>query len=124
MIFTNAKMFDSIQVLSQAKNETGLLGYAISVNLRKLSLETVEYNRKRDELLAVHGTDKGDGMYDLTREQAAAFSKDLAPYALIESDVAVMQVPAEVFYGGKLTSGQMYTLAWMVKEGEDNGAGH
>lgn len=124
MKMTNAQMFDSLPVLQQAKNETGMLGYAIAVNLRKLSTETVEYSRKRDELLAEYGTDAGGGKYNLTAEGAAAFYKALEPFAQIETDVAVLQVEPAVFYGGNLTSGQMYALAWMVKEGDDNGAGH
>lgn len=124
MILTNAKMFESIPVLAQAKDETGLLGYAIAVNLRKLSTETVEFAQKRAELLAFYGTDKGAGQYELDKEQQAAFYEALAPFAQIETDVAVLQVSPEVFYGGNLTSGQMYALSWMVKEGEDNGAGH
>ena len=124
MILTNAQIYDSIPVLAQAKDEKGLLGYAIAVNLRKLSTETVEYSRKHDELLAEYGTDAGGNKYNLTAEGAAAFYKALEPFAQIETDVAVLQVEPAVFYGGNLTSGQMYALAWMVKEGEDNGAGH
>ena len=117
MILTNAKMFESIPVLAQAKDEKGLLGYAIAVNLRKLTTETVEYSRKRDELLAEHGTDAGGGKFNLTAEGAAEFYAALEPFAQIETEVAVVQVVPEVFYGGNLTSGQMYALAWMVKEG-------
>lgn len=116
MKMTNAQMFDSIPVLQQAKNETGMLGYAIAVNLRRLSTELVEYSRKRDELLEEYGTDAGGGKFNLTQEGAAAFYKALQPYSEIEADVAVMQVVPEVFYGGSLTSGQMYALSWMVKE--------
>lgn len=119
MILTNAQMFDSIPVLQQASGETGLLGYAVAVNLRKLSTtpELVEYSRKRDELLAEYGTDAGGGKFNLTAEGAAAFYEALEPFGKIEAEVAAMQVAPEVFYSGKLTSGQMYALAWMVKEG-------
>lgn len=118
MILTNEQMHNSIQVLSQAREEKGLLGYALAVNLRKLSTcpELLEFSRKRDELLAQHGTDKGGGKYDLGPVAAAAFYADLAPFAKIEADVVAMQVTPEVFYGGNLTSGQMYALSWMVKE--------
>lgn len=118
MILTNAQMFESIPVLQQASGETGLLGYAVAVNLRKLSTtpELVEYSRKRDELLAAHGTDAGGGKFNLTAEGAAAFYEALEPFGKIEAQVAVLQVPPEVFYGGGLTGGQMYTLAWMAKE--------
>lgn len=119
MILTNMQMFDSIPVLAQAKDEKGMLGYAISVNLRRLSTETVEFSHKRDELLAQFGTPSADtpGKYDLTREAAMEFYRALQPFALIETEVAAMQVPPEVFYSGNLTSEQMYALSWMVKEG-------
>lgn len=118
MILNNAQMFDSVQVLAQAKDETGLLGYALAVNLRKLSgtPELLEFSQQRTKLLAEHGTDAGGGKFNLTKEAAAAFNEALQPYAQIETEVAAMQVPPETFYSGNLTSGQMYALAWMVKE--------
>lgn len=120
MILTNAQMFDSIEVLAQAKDETGLLGYAVAVNLRKLSqvAEVAEFARKRDELLAAHGAQVPGAptRYNLQGAAAAAFYEALEPFAKIETDVAVLQVPPDVFYSGNLTSGQMYALAWMVKE--------
>lgn len=116
MILTNAQIFDSIPVLAQAKDEKGLLGYALAVNLRRLSTEAQEFSRKRDELLAQHGTDAGGGKFNLTREGAAAFYAALQPYAELQTEVQILQVTPEVFCGGNLTSGQMYALAWMVKE--------
>ena len=118
MLLTNAQMFDSIPVLTQAKDEKGLLGYAVAVNLRKLSAEVQEFSKKRDELLEAHGTQTEDapGRYTLTPEGAAVFMAELQPFAELETDVQVMQVAPEVFYSGNLTSGQMYALSWMVKE--------
>jgi hypothetical protein len=109
-------MFDSVSTLSNARDEKGLLGYAIAVNLRKLTAEVREYAAKRDELLAEHGTDVGNNRYDLKPPQLKAFNEALAPYSDLTCDVQVMQVAPEVFYGGGLTSAQMYALSWMVKE--------
>lgn len=116
MLLTNAKILDSIPVLAQAAEEKGLLGYAVMVNLRKLRTEVAEYSQKRDELLEEHGTAAGEGKYNLTPDAAAAFHKALEPFAILEVEVAVMQVPVEVFYGGGLTAAQMDVLSWMVKE--------
>jgi len=116
MLLTNAQMFESVQVLSQAKGEKGLLGYAVAVNLRKIAGEVGEFTKTRDELLAQHGADAGNGRYNFTPAAAAAFQAALEPFAQIETDVAVMQVAPEVFYSGNLTSEQMYALSWMVKE--------
>lgn len=116
MLLTNAKILESIPVLAQAAEEKGLLGYAVMVNLRKLRTEVAEYAQKRDELLEEYGTAAGNGQYDLSPDAAAAFYKALEPYASIEVEVAAMQVPVEVFYGGGLTAAQMDVLSWMVKE--------
>lgn len=113
MILTNAQMFDSVPVLAQAKDEKGLLGYAVAVNLRKLTTELAEFSAKRDELLEEHGTRDGNN-YSLTGDAYAAFKEALRPYAELTTDVQAMQVPPEVFYGGNLTSAQMFTLSWMV----------
>jgi len=117
MKLTNAKILESIQVLTGAKDEKGLLGYAVAVNLRKLTDEVQEYAKKRDELIKEYGTDVGDGKYDFTAESGAALREAMRPYAEMEIDVAVMQIAPEVFYSGNLTSAQMYALSWMVKEG-------
>lgn len=116
MILTNAQMYESVSTLANAKDEKGLLGYAVAVNLRKLTAEVREYAAKRDELLAEHGTAAGDNKYNFTPAQAAAFNEALAPYSDLTCDVQVMQVEPEIFYGGGLTSAQMYALSWMVKE--------
>lgn len=115
MKLTNAQIFESIPVLAQAE-EKGMLGFAIARNRRVLSGEVQEYARKRDELLEQYGTREEDGRFTLTAEAAETFYKALEPYTQMEAEVAATQVDPEVFCGGQLTSAQMYTLNWMVKE--------
>lgn len=117
MILNNKQMLESVTVLSQLE-EKGMLGYAIMRNRQKLSAEVLDYSRKRDELLKEYGTDIGNGQYQLQPENAARFFEALQPYSELTVDVPVMQVDPEVFYGGNLTSSQMYALEWMVKDGE------
>lgn len=115
MILTNAQMLDSLRILTQVE-EKGMLGFAIAQNRRKLQAEVKEYSDKYDELLKKHGTDLGDGRVSLSKEALSAFEEELRPYAELTAEVSVMQVTAEVFCSGNLTSSQMYALAWMVKE--------
>ena len=116
MKMTNAQMFDSLQVMSQAE-EKGVLGYAIARNRRKIATELTEYLAKRDELLTEYGIDEGGGKYTLTPEAAQKFSAALRPFAEMTADVDVHQITADDFCSGNLTSSQMYVLEWMVKEG-------
>lgn len=115
MILNNKQMLESITVLSQCE-EKGMLGYAIARNRQKLAVEVQDYSQKRDELLKEHGEDIGNGQFQLMPENAARFFEALKPYSDLTVDVPVMQVDPEVFYGGNLTSSQMFTLNWMVKE--------
>lgn len=115
MIFDNAKMFESVNVLSQLE-EKGMLGYAISRNRRKLIPEVQEYSQKRDELLKKHGVDIGEGRFQLPPENAARFFDELRPFSELTVDVDVMQVSLADFCGGNLTTSQMEVLDWMVKE--------
>lgn len=115
MILTNKQMFDSLEVLANAE-EKGMLGYAIARNRQKLMGEIREYAQKRDELLKEYGTDVGNGQFQLQPDQAAMFFEALKPYDELGFDVPVMQVTAEVFFSGNLTSSMMFTLDWMVKE--------
>ena len=116
MILNNAQMYESVVVLSQAE-EKGMLGYAIARNRQKLIPEIQEYSKKRDELLKEYGTDIGEGKFQLLPENAAKFYEALRPYSELTVDVPVMQVAPEVFYGGNLTSSQMFALGWMVEGG-------
>lgn len=115
MILNNEQILESVGVLSQLE-ETGMLGYAIARNRQKLTAEVIDYSKKRDELLKEYGTDIGNGKYQLMPENAARFFEELRPYSELTVDVAVMRVSPEVFYGGNLTSSQMYALSWMVEE--------
>lgn len=117
MKFTNEQMLNSLAVLNQAE-EKGVLGFAIAQNRRKLATEVKEYAEKRDELLLQYGAEKEPGVFSLTPEAIPAFSAALRPYAEMTTDVAVRQVSEEAFCSGNLTSSQMATLEWMVKEGE------
>ena len=117
MILTNAQMLESAVVLAQCE-EKGMLGYAIARNRQKITAEVQDYSRKRDELLKEHGTDIGNGQFQLMPENAARFFEALQPYSDLTVDVPVMQVVPEVFCSGNLTSSQMYTLNWMVRDGE------
>lgn len=119
MKLTNSVMWESIQVLSKT-NETGKLGYACARNLRKLMGECREYMEVRDKLLQQYGTPDGTGRYSFEPEKAKEFSKALTEFASISHDVDVMQVDEETFCSGGLTTKDMFTLEWMVKEKEKN----
>ena len=115
MILTNAQMLDSLAVLNQAE-EKGILGFAIAQNRRKIGAEVKEYADKREELLKEYGEEKEPGVYSITTDRYPAFSAALRPFAEMTVDVAVRQVSVEDFISGALTSSQMQTLEWMVKE--------
>lgn len=114
MKMTNEQMFNSLVILSKLE-ETGMLGFAIARNRKKLTEECKEYAEKRDELLRKFGTDAGNGQFSLTNDKAADFHEELRPYAELEFDVAVMTVSPDVFCSGSLTSSQMFALDWMVE---------
>lgn len=115
MILNNKQMLDSLTILSKAE-EKGMLGYAIARNRQKLMAEVQEYSKMRDELLKEHGTDVGNGQFQLQPDQAIKFYEALKPYDELEVDVQIMQVTPEVFCSGNLTSSMMFALDWMVKE--------
>lgn len=115
MNMTNAKMYESVNILSQLE-EKGMLGYAVARNRQKLLDELKDYINQRDALIKEHGVDIGDGTYKVLPENVAKFFEALMPYNVLTVDVPVMQVSLEVFCSGNLTSQQMFILDWMVKE--------
>lgn len=117
MILTNKQMFDSLVVMSNLE-ETGVLGYAIAKNRRKLMDETHEYAKIREELLKKYGSDLGGGNYELKGEKTVKFFEELKPYDELTVDVPVVCVSEEAFCSGSLTSSAMFALDWMVRAGE------
>lgn len=112
---TNAQMWEAIQALSNVR-ETGKLGYACARNLRRLMDACREYMEERDRLLREYGTDQGNGQYTFEPENGREFACKLQEFAVIEHEVDIMQVDEEVFCSGNLTTKEMYSLDWMVKE--------
>lgn len=115
MKITNAEAWNRLQALKSVK-ETGLLGFAIAKNMRKLADELTEYDAKRNELIQKYGTPIEGNQYQFTSENAKNYYAEMAQYDSIEIEFEPMQVSEEVFCGGTLTSDQMYVLMWMVKE--------
>ena len=113
MKFTNEKMYESATVMERVE-ETGLLGYAIARNRRKLLDELPEYDKKRSEIVQKYGRDRGGGKVEI--QDKAGFFNELEPYANLTVEVDVVTVPVEVFTSGNLTSQQMFVLDWMVAE--------
>ena len=115
MMLSNEKMLQSLGVLANVE-ESGKLGYACARNRRKLLDECKEYMEKRDELLRKYGTEKGNGQFEITAENATDFVSELKEFSDLEFDVDVMTIPEEIFYGGSLTTKEMFILDWMVSE--------
>lgn len=114
-IFTNEQMYESASVMSQVE-ETGMLGYAIAKNRRKLIDEVKEYDTKRTELLKKYGKDSGDGRFELSSSDHFLFIEEITPFSSLTSEIDVVTVSLDVFTGGTLTSQQMFVLDWMVEE--------
>ena len=115
MILTNKEMFDSLAVLTKAK-EKGMLGYAIAKNKRLIMAEIREYVEKRDELLKKYGEDIGENRFQLLQENVGKFFEELKPYNDLSVDIPVMQVSQEIFCSGDLDSSEMFVIDWMVRE--------
>ena len=115
MKIKNVDAYNSFAVM-QASKETGILGFAIAKNMRKMANELVEYDNKRNELIQQYGVKTEGNQYQFTAENAKKFYDEMAQYDEVEIEFEPMQVSEEVFCGGTLTSDQMYALMWMVKE--------
>lgn len=115
MKLKNADAYHSFLVMQQSK-ESGMLGFAIAKNMRKLANELVEYDGKRNELIRKYGTPVEGEQYQFTAENSRRFFEEMKPFDELEIEFEPMTVTEEVFVGGNLTSDQMYSLMWMVKE--------
>jgi hypothetical protein len=115
MKITYREAFQSLNLIGSIK-ESGKLGFVLAKNARRLSEELVEYFEKRDELLNHYGESLGDGRFQLKGDAAGRFNEALSEYDEMEFEFEPTMVSEDVFYGGSLTSDQMYALMWMVDE--------
>lgn len=115
MKLRNINAYNSFLIMQQTK-ETGMFGFAIAKNMRKLSNELIEYDSKRNELIKKYGTQTEGNRYQFTAEDSKRFYEEMKPFDELEIEFEPMTVTEEIFVGGNLTSDQMYSLIWMVKE--------
>lgn len=115
MKIKNADAYNALVVM-QSMKESGILGFAIARNMRKLANELIEYDSKRNELIKKYGTQTEGDRYQFTAEDSKRFYEEMKPFDELEIEFEPMTVTEEVFVGGNLTSNQMYSLMWMVKE--------
>lgn len=111
----NVDAYNAFFVMQQTK-ETGMLGFAIAKNMRKLANELIEYDSKRNELIKKYGTQTEGDRYQFTADGSKRFYEEMKPFDELEIEFEPMTVTEDVFVCGNLTSDQMYSLIWMVKE--------
>lgn len=116
---TNGEAFEALVCLQQTA-ETGVLGYALAKNRRRLSQELAEYMEARDAIINKYAID-GDKGREIPAHALAAANKELAEYTALPCKVEPYTVPLSVFTGGGLTSAQMYTLDFIVEEDNADG---
>lgn len=118
-VYTNGVAFQMLTALDAAANETGMLGFAIAKNRRKIKNELEEYIERRNEIIQAHTSLNESGSPCITEEDAATANAELAPYIAMECIIDVSQIPEDVFYSGGLTAQQMYDLDFMVLGNEE-----
>lgn len=117
MKFTNEGMVQAIDILSTL-SETGVLGYAIARNLRKLREEAKDYIAIRSAAVQKYGVQVDDGKaYEIKgSENVKNFREELGDLPNVEVDVDIFQIDVNTFTSGNITSDKMGALFWMVKE--------
>lgn len=116
---TNAQAYEVLMTITQTQ-ETGLLGYALAKNRRRIEAELATYLETRQEIINKYAVDGEEGRY-IPEDRLMDANAELLPFNALPCEFEPYTVSPEVFTGGGLTSEQMYTLDFMVKEDDDHG---
>lgn len=114
-----AKMLASMEPFMQTA--TGLFGYAIARNTRKIRDACTEYLNARESLICELGEadldDNGQptGCFTIKTDTDAfvEFSRRIGSYANIEHDVDLFMVPYNAL-PKQMTAREMFALDWMI----------
>ena len=117
--FTNSEMYEMFSALAElSETSTGIFGYAVARNMRRLEGYAVDFARLRDDLIRKYGDeDNGTGTYSIPADSPvlSAFVKELEPIAKMENDVEIVKIlPSDV--PETFTGAQMYKIMWMIAE--------
>lgn len=121
MLLTNTKMHEYIDSLSQCLDCTGILGYAIARNYRKLQEEAADYLQMYNNAIMKFGEETtlpdGSKTYTLNiqSEQYAKFIAEIEPLSTVEHNVAIMCVPYKEAIN-KLSAKQILSLDFMLRD--------
>lgn len=116
---TNAEMYEMLMSASEhMEAATGLFGYALARNVRRLQDTVLEFAQMRDGLIQKYGDeDKESGQYSIPLDspEMAAFVGELEPLAKIEHEVEISKIlPSDL--SGDMTAEQILKIIWMVAE--------
>lgn len=112
---------DFVNVLQRHMDATGVLGFAIARNYRKVSDEIVEYIDRRNDLITKYGKDEigkdgkptGRKYIDANSDNLKKFAEELQKYADIEVSVDVMTVSLDEI-GDQLKAKDIVELEMMI----------
>lgn len=118
MLLTNTRMHQYIDALNSHLNCSGILGYGIARNLRRLSDAAAEYLGIYNAAFAKYGkkvtVDGIDGLQLLPgTPEFDAFFAEIRPYSHIEHDVEIFQLPLKEAIG-QLDAQGMMDLSFML----------
>lgn len=118
MLLTNTRMHQYIDALNSHLNCSGILGYGIARNLRRLSDAAAEYLGIYNAAFAKYGkevtVDGIDGLQLLPgTPEFDAFFAEIQPYSHIEHEVDIFQLPLKEAIG-QLDAQGMMDLSFML----------
>lgn len=124
--YTNREMDEMMESVKPLLERTDIIGYAAARNTRILQSETVEYMKRRDELVQKYGEPEFDDegnqtgkyMMKLDSQEWRDYSRDIADYAAIEHEPVFMKIdPKEVI--GVLSGSEILAIDWMLKDEDE-----
>ena len=115
--YSNAQMSVMLESLERFLGRRDIIGYAAARNTRILTDASLEFIRRKDELIREYGTDDGNGCICINAESDnfPAFEREIAEYAVIEHEVELFKLPFDNAID-KLTGSELLEIDWMFEE--------
>lgn len=119
--YTNAQLFNFIRNASTCMHATGIVGFVLMHNYKKIYAILEDYNDKRNEVIQKYGVPQDNGTYTIDNvDSLRKASLELHDYDIIKHDVDIIKVPEDRLVDSGLTTSEMMAISWMVESMPDD----
>lgn len=123
--YTNAQLFEFINGAVSCMHATGVTGFVLMHNYKKIYNLLEDYNEIRNHIIMKYGSVNESGTYSIDDpDKLAAATIELADYDNLIQEVDIIKIPEYKLVDSGLTAKQMMAISWMLDQAPNDSIRH